>query len=178
MQNIFNSGKKWFIAALIFNLAAICLYGFLFWSVKEKNERVSQAANDIELKEKQVENAGALRLLAEDTALLREKVDSYIVGKDEAVSFIEMLESLGMERGVDVSVESVEAADAVGDFPAQELRLALRAEGSWRNILSFLGLVELLPYETRVSRVSLSRGAETEVGAWNGSITVSVLKAK
>lgn len=176
MRNISDNSKKWFILAFIFNLAAICLYGFLFWSVKEKNQRVSSLLNEIESREKQEQTLHSARSLAEDTLALREKVDSYIVEKDEAVSFIEMLESLGKERNVSVLVEAVEAKDIAGVFPSQEMQISLRAKGAWQNVVSFLGLVELLPYEAGVSRAFLSRDEQNN--GWNGLITLRVLKEK
>jgi len=177
-QTIGRKSKELLIITLLLNLAAIGWYGFLFWKIKEKNEHISDLSNKIEAEVSAEQAIHDKKALVEDTAALRGKLLSFILGSREAVSFIEFLEKTGANIGVRTSVESVSAREHPELSGMEELRLKLRSTGSWPAVVRFLGLMELLPYEADVDQIVMSR-AEFEGGdLWRADFTLAVLKEK
>ncbi|MDO8623741.1 MAG: hypothetical protein Q7R54_00045 [bacterium] len=164
--------------ALLLNVAAFGLYGALFAQMKAKNEHVSELANEIEAGSSAEQALHSVKTVVSETALLRGKLQGYIVPKDGAVPFIELLESTGRDAKVTVTIVSVEEPELAGREDVDTLRITLRGAGSWREITRFLGLLELLPVESKVEQVTISHGGQEESRPWAIDATVTALKAK
>lgn len=181
MQPIASKSKKFLLSAALITVVAALAYSVLFVQVKKKNERISTLINDIEQNAKQESVQNSTKQLLAETAPLRRKLAGYRIAKDEAASFIEMLETVGRSVGVLVTIESVEVAARTASPPAEDLRLAVRFEGHWQSVVRFLGLLELLPVEGRVEQALISRkseGSGTRASLWRGDVTLLALKEK
>ena len=177
-MNAFGKMKQWILVLAFLNLAALALCVFLFLEVKKKNERVSVLVNEISLRSKQDSAFRSVKAVVGETADLREKVNSYFVGRDGVSTFLELVESIGRESGADVSIKSVDLLASPDSTAHATLSLSVESIGAWGIQLQFLSLVELLPFEVRVDRVSFSETVEKENGfpVWVGAISFKVLK--
>lgn len=164
-------------AACCAALSAVA-YGALFAGVKQKNEQISRLVNDIERRAEEERLLVSSKALVAETAPLREKLSNYFVAKDETVSFIGQLETLGRESGVAVAIASVEAAPHDSSEVAENLRLSVTFAGAWQAVVRYLGLLESLPLEARVEQAALSRALTAGASEWRGDVTLLVLKEK
>lgn len=166
------------IAAILFNIAALSVYAFLWLGIKGANERASELGNDIVLAVREEQELKATKTLVFDTAPLREKLDGYFVPADGAVAFFESLESLGAEAGVSVSLESVSALPLPDSPFAETVRVVLRAEGPFAAALRFLALLETAPRAGQIEQFSFTASApEGKKGTlWRIDATLRVLK--
>ncbi len=162
---------------LLLNSVAIGCYGFLFVSVKTKNEHASKIVNDIDAESTAESAKHSRKTLVAETAQFREKIQKYIVGKEEAVSFFELLERTGEERGVKVSIESVTKGELT-QVGIEELHLTLKVVGTWAGVVRYIGLLELLPLEAKVKQLVIARAEREGEGPWSSTVTLSVLKMK
>lgn len=162
---------------LLLNVAAVGWYFFLFIEVKAKNERVSDLVNRIDAETTAENLQNSVKALVAQTAPQRVKLNSYVIEKDGAVSFIELLERVGDDVGVAVAIESVERSERAETPAVEELRLALKATGAWSGVVRFMGLLELLPYEARISQAALSK-KDAKEDPWHITLSLIVLKEK
>ena len=116
--------------------------------------------------------------LAVETATLREKLLSSTLAKGGAISFIELLEATGRDVGARTSIESVSTKDNAKLSNIEELRLALKVTGPWPAVVRLLGLLELLPYETELDQVVVSKVESPEEGSWRADLLLTTLKEK
>ena len=177
-QTIGRKSKELLTITILLNIAAIGWYGFLFAEIKAKNEQVSELMNQIEAEAGKESTLASEKALVAETVPLRDKLASYFVGKDGAVSFFEFLETTGNEVGVHVSIKSPSVSDLAELSQAEELRLMLVATGSWPAVVRFLGLLEMLPYEAHVEQVVVSKVESSGADAWQASLSLRVLKEK
>lgn len=101
------------------------------------------AALDMERKE-----ARAMSILFEERREAIERFSKFFVNYREPVGFIETLEDLARKTGVILAIDL-----ALGAPGANELPLRLNIEGSERNVLRYLRLLELLPYQILVEDI-------------------------
>ncbi len=158
---------------IVLNLLGAGAFGLFFWELKGKNERVSDLINKIELQAKQEQTLSSVKALVGDTVTLREKLNRYFVPQESVVSFIEELEGMGRRSGVAVQLDSVEEVAIVADKKSGGLRLMMHFSGSWANVVRYVGLLELLPIEGRLERVTVSSNAEE--GGWRGDAVFEAL---
>lgn len=183
MPSFAHTTRRWLVAAVCCFALGGALYGFLFWQLKVKNERISERQNELLAQAKQESSLAAKRSLAQDTAGMREGLSALLVRRDQAVAFIESLEALGAKSGTTAAIKAVEAGKVEsGTASVEELRTVLEAKGAWQNVLRFLALLELLPYASRLEQVSLSHpsaeAARAGAAEWRGQFIIRVLKEK
>lgn len=177
-QSIGRKSKELLAITLLLNIAAIGWCYFLFAEIKEKNEHLSELTNRIEAETSEESALNYKKNLAVETAALREKLLSFTLAKGGAISFIEFLEATGNDVDARTSIESVSTKDHAQLSNIEELRLTLKVTGSWSAIVRFLGLLEVLPYETALEQVAVSKMEFPDEGPWRADIFLTVLKEK
>lgn len=104
---------------------------------------------------------------------LKASLDAYIVGADDVVLAIELIESVARREGVRVSLSSVTVV-ANDEWEHHEgLEVILTATGTFPTMTAFSSALEVLPRAARVREVMLEASAE---GAWFGRFTVIFVK--
>ncbi len=155
----------------VFFLADIALlgaYGYLFFAAESKNKETAAlygASNERNSSKEKIQ--GLLRAL-EDTEKEREKLSEYFAAKTSAVAFIEQIEKLGKNAGVDLSVSSVSDGAKGGGA----IELAFSATGSFSDMYRLIALIESIPYKVMLKKVDIQRMNDS--GAWKGNFTVTL----
>lgn len=183
MQPTHRTSKTNLLIAALLALAAAVFYAVLFAQIKEKNEHVSALQNAIEQSAEREQRLVSVQKLVFETAALRKKLADYRIAKDNAVSFIAMLEKIGRETNLAVTIASVEVVPRAGAdaAAAENLRLVIRFEGGFADTVRYLGLLELLPVESQVEQALVSRtssGDGKNAPLWRGDATLLALKEK
>lgn len=176
-QTLGRKNIELLIVILLLNISAGGCYIFLFREIKAKNEHISGLVNQIEAEANKENMQNSMKTLIVETAPLREKLDGYVIGQESAVSFLELLERIGSDVGAAVDIESV-GEDELQQGEFESLRLMLKVNGEWSEVVRFLGLLELLPVEGKVKQVTVSRSDGENEEPWQGALTFIVLKAK
>lgn len=155
------------IIFFVINTALIGVYVYLFYVTESKNSETSvlyaashQAASD---KEK-IQN---LERALKDTREDREKLSKYFVTKTSAVTFIEQIEKIGKNAGVDLLVTTV--SDDAKDGGA--IQISFSATGGFTHMYHLVALVESMPYKVIVKKADIQKISDQQ-GNWRGSFTV------
>jgi len=191
--------KNILITFAAFASIVFAMYGFLFWSIKEKNEQISQLTNEAN---RNTQTDTALRGIK--SALNNNKnsvvqVDSYFIPKEGVVDFINTLDTLGKESGTTLVIGAVSTEEDRTEANSfkETLKLRLETSGSWQETYYFLSKLESLPYHISINQTTFSLTSATDrmsfVNAsttdatkrvqgsdeyWKGSFDITVLKLK
>jgi hypothetical protein len=110
------------------------------------------------------------RLLAA-TAGERQNLHAQFVTRDSLVSFLENLDEWGRQTGVSLRVNGVSETEPIV--------LEMRAVGTFKQVFQLLQLIELMPYQAKINRISLNHVAEEgKTSAWSLELSVQFLQAK
>ncbi|HEY4498974.1 MAG TPA: hypothetical protein VJH94_02830 [Candidatus Paceibacterota bacterium] len=127
------------------------------------------------------EKTRAVRKLVTERGSDIAKVEGYVLNDSDIVSFIEYIEDLGREAGVQVSTDRVSAGifSGVNAEKWSGFSLMLETEGSWEATYRFSMLLERIPYRSEVLQASIEVvDAEKDGHSWQGSFSLNVLKQK
>lgn len=197
MKNI-SSTKNILVIVIAINICVIAAYGFVFWRIYTDGRNTSDLVNQASLDfQKNEMLRSAKTALAENHDFLS-KIDSYFVAPDGVVPFIDRVESLGKQYGIQVSIGSVavESDPKVKNDFKETLHLKVETVGSWSNIVQFLGALESLPYRISFDQVVFgltdaadklsfagissidTKRARTSSEKWKATFDISLLKLK
>src|SRR3989344_2717389 len=164
----FSSTKNLLILSAVLAFALVVGNYFMFSSIKNSNKKASELSQQVGVYEQKQSNLSGANSVS-DTHSLIEKIDSYFLGKDDAVLFIERVQKEARDGGVTLTIRSVDTenfgkTDEKSKVdPTKELvRLKLEAKGSWRNTIRFISFIEHLPYKVVLEDVNFTRMVEGE----------------
>lgn len=159
-------------AHLAFSLGAATLalacYGIAYAAAVHKSVEVAGIARAIE-----AETLAASRIASARTALSEiegseQAIESYFVSETEVVRFITDIEERGAALGADVSVSSVERAEATGR-PKLEIRVSVH--GTFDAVMRTFGSIEFAPYDLSIIDFSIKQDIED---TWRAEVHLQV----
>jgi len=176
MINIDKKIKTSLIAIIILNILAVSSYYLFIGKIIEKKNASSLAVEELKgvLIEESKINATKNILKVNKGNL--DRIESSFINSDSLVVFLEEIEALGKEAGVELKLSSVAIEKKDGDI----LNLNINTIGHFRDIYSFMLVVEQLPYKISFNRSHLRKieGEDENSGLWNGSFSLGLLSFK
>ena len=170
-----NSRSKIFLLTLVVVLVvAIAAYIWFWRLLNAVSDESSYLRGDIELQLKKNETIGALEQLVNDTEAERRQIDSYFVGADQTVDFVEYLESLASITGVSFKIISLSVEQIKNDFKDQII-LRGEASGGWSSLMNFIALLETAPYRLNLADVAITRPEKT---GWAATVLIKTFQLK
>ena len=129
------------VVAAIVALAFLGAYATLFMVIKNKNNRISELRNQVDIEIRKDQRLHSIKQLIADLDKDIEQIDTYFVSEDGVVDFLERLESVGSTSGISVGVNSVSVNEGVGNnLPYEFLRVEFVSRGTWRSIVQLISL--------------------------------------
>lgn len=179
-----STKSKLVINAILLVFGAV-LYGGLWYGISYVSDIVVAERSKFEEAENITVRANQTEKILLETEEARNRVNGFILSDDEVVGFIESLESLAKDIGLEETTEAV-SDTAYPGFDAKKwngLQIVLSVRGSWSRVYQFLSLLENLPYQTTLLRVVIEKaggaeGLESPGAEWKGDFTIQVLKHK
>lgn len=152
---------KILILLIVLDLILLTLWlAMIYLAQKERDLLVSSSANK-----------SAVNSSINYNFLGREKIkllDSYFLNASSTVSFLEQLESLGQQTGVELTIGQAEEKN-------NELKLSLSVKGvTFVSVFKFLQGLENLPFAAKVDRFELRKIDK----GWQGDFVLIVLQTK
>lgn len=158
---------------IVFILADVVLlgaYGYLLSVVNTKNLETADLYTASHQAASGQEKILGLGRILKDTEKDRNKLSEYFVTKTNPVAFIEQIEKIGKNAGVDLVVSTV--SDTTKDNGG--IQLSFSATGSFSSVYRLIALVESMPYKVtlRKADVQMSGDQKDASGTWKGNFTV------
>ncbi|OHB24614.1 MAG: hypothetical protein A2542_02955 [Parcubacteria group bacterium RIFOXYD2_FULL_52_8] len=142
--------KFFLIVATVFLIVVLAIYGVLLWYIHEGKARLQM----VHASEAITRRAEEQRLLVErNLRQSKTKLDElagYFLEEADIPRFIEKLEALSQETGVQLRLSSLSAETK----PTAALLIALSAEGRFSALSHFLRALETLPLRSELTAVS------------------------
>jgi len=184
-----NDKSKTFLIFSITGAFLLCVFYLLaVKSIFSLNGNVSQKSAQISQKADNKEQNRLRRLTVQNTEKERAKIDSYFIGKDNVVDFLDSVEALGKKSGVSAKIFNVGLENISGEASstAEKLKISIEAVGKWQKIYNFLNYLSLISYSISFEDIELSKmdAGQTADGKkilsenWQAHISASVLKLK
>ncbi|MBL7045136.1 MAG: hypothetical protein ISR98_00855 [Parcubacteria group bacterium] len=174
--------KQIFMFMTILTIAVIISYSFFFYNIKEKNKMISLMTNETDAAIQREVKLRSVKDLIKDTQENRLKLDTYFVVDDKIVNFIEEIEELSRDVGVDTEVVSVNVDEGKANNISELLKLDLNIEGKWEDVFQFITLIEKMSFKISVSQASLQviydNESKISSGIWKGFLSINVVKLK
>ena len=172
--------KTTLIIVIICNVAVIAGYYFLFQHIVAQTQKARELTSTIDLGQQKNSKLSALRVVVKDTELKREQLATYLLPSDSEIPFIEQVETLARNSGLEVKTNSVSSAAGSTD-KIKTFQMQTATTGSWSNIMYFLSQIENMPYNIHVGSVSFGKQAaqagKTTSSAWTATFDISVTES-
>lgn len=170
--------KRIFLILFLLNLVAILVFGGVFWHLKNKNQVLSEYENEQELILQKSLAFRSSKDVLKETEEKRERLSNFFVSSEEVADFIEKLESVGRQSGVDVNINDVKVLEIDGDSFKEDLEVNLEASGNWDSVFHYLSLIESLPYVVEIEQARLSEREAEGSNFWVLNIVLTTFKLK
>lgn len=139
-------------------LASIGLYVYMYHKTALLGDKVLAVRETIATEEKGQSASKNLLALSDSTAEARGKLPSFFVPADDAVAFIQAIESVGNVTGAPISISSITSDNTERSTPGTVGKISAQVSttGSWQAVMRSLELVESLPYKSDINHVTMS----------------------
>jgi len=183
MLNASSTKSKLIINGVGLVLVAGLYVGLWYWADYMSGTLVEKQTETSDSEDTPTDIGEVKRALAA-TEDIQTQTRGYILSNDDIVVFIERLESLAREAGLE------QTTDAVSDvaYPGMSaalwggLQVVMSTKGSWADTYQFLSILENIPYKSHLVQSVIehdtSPGDKEEVPGWRGEFTIKVLKRK
>lgn len=152
------------------------VYGGLWYEVYRWEEKVREGMAQQAKETEEQRQFVALEKEYVESEKDRRMLKNFVVAKEGATDFLELVESMGRAQGLKVAIKSAQDQALKESTTFELLVISLEVSGSYTSLTSFLPLIESLPYQTEIASVSLEQiGGE---GEWRGLFDLRVVKEK
>lgn len=117
------------------------------------------------------ENLRTLERLREQIAPARARIAALSVNSGNVVALVEALETAARDAGVDLSIRDARLPEDKRDGT---LNITLLARGSFRDILHYIQLLELIPYQLQVADMRLLHVEGERAFPWEGRLQLRI----
>ena len=171
------------IAVGAVSLAAVLADVFFLLSIKSSLYSSSALEGELEVERRVSSQLQAGKEVVASTAEERAVIETFFVGQDGVVAFLESLEALGREEGLEIEVSSVGLADEGEDKDEERLyenlSVDIATKGGWAQNFRYLSLLENMPLKLQVGRAIIEKPAGGGANSsWQGSFAINVIKLK
>lgn len=168
--------KQYFPLVVSALLAFVLAGGYTFMLMQTDGAigRIEEALVETDVLARQSASFQSAQAFLADTSDLRVVLDRAVVGRDEIVPVIELLENAARREGVSLSLSNVSVAGEAWQYH-ERLALSFSAQGTFHEITRFIGALEALPRVARLESGALESAGGRE---WFGTFIVSFVKEK
>lgn len=159
-------------------ITGVCVFGalYLYIHIEKTKETIKVAREEITIARKQEEDIQTLRRTLRTTVEDQARLEDYFITKGESVRFIEAVETVGKESGVELEIKSVIETGEVG---VKKLRIEAVISGKYNLVKNAVLRIEHMPYEIFIDSVffnaSIDQTTGTSTGIFDANITFTLL---
>lgn len=157
-------------------LVTVGMCAGFFYLVEQHKLTLNEQMIKIAQERTRKDNLAALVRTVESSKEERSNFTSRIITEEQVIDLLALIETVGREQGTTLATKSLTANPLNATF--EELEIHLEATGTYEAVVNTLGLLEQLPYQSRVTQVLITNSGDEEKIEWNASFVVLVTKFK
>lgn len=165
-----SSTKKYTLVSLLFFLGSVGVTVFMLNMITREGMKLEdqmQTIGENNLIAKQYEDLQASLLASEqDRAVL----NSYLLTEGQTVHFLSDIETFAKQLSLELITDSL-TVNPVPNKDFQKIDLKFRVSGSKEQLLTFVSLLETLPYYSRLEAMTLKQQSNE---GWSATLTLMV----
>ncbi len=135
------------------NLIAIAGWWFVYSSVQQERDTIANLRREIDINERRMNNSRSLGVLLTDIKKDEEKISLTFLNSNNIVKFIEDLEFLGRKASTTLEVNAIKLPTPGDNI--KEPAFHFKITGTFGELFQYFTLLENLPYQIEIERVSL-----------------------
>ena len=168
------------LALVIAGLFAVSY--FLIFQIKFKNNNISNYLNELSFQTERQQNVISLKKMLNKNSLDIVHINNSIVGNDGDVQFIESIEALAHENGLNININSLSFENSPATLNSQMMIFKIKGQtyGSWSGNYIFLEELEAMPFKIKIDKFSMDIGIDPglKTTSWQSNFEIRVLKYK
>lgn len=175
-----NSTLK-FILSVFFAILIIFIFIFFLKIIKDKNRNTSTAMMTLQEKIKTKEKMTMFFEKSEEIRALQNDVNDFFVDTKKIDTFVNYLESLGLDIGSKIIVKEIKVPEKLND----RIEFQLSITGNFDQVTKTVIILENIPYQIEVTRVYYNKEIDDnkdekvkilEIPTWQVDLTFNILK--
>ncbi len=156
------------LATLSFLLYTVCLI-IVFWQIR----KIETYYQNTESKSSVEEKIRALKIAITNNQENIEMVRKFFVQKGDEVTFIERLETLGDDVGLEFEIASIDVKSNQAKNLKEDVTVRVGVDGSWENIMKFVDGLEKMPFGVMIQNLNIDTKSAT---GWSGFVELIVFR--
>jgi hypothetical protein len=167
-----TSTQRISIFACVVLLVAVSGYVYFFKLIESGNKALNESKVNLLSVEKKIQTEQEKKLLLETTQTDRDSLYTHFVPVEDPTPFLELVETLARETGIDLVVESLKEMTGTESSTSslKKITIMLSVEGEWSGLYEFISLLEQLPYSATIVSTVFSYDEKEKNGIWSGMI--------
>jgi hypothetical protein len=156
-------------------LVTILIYFTSQFLVQKEMNKVKNAHEDVESVLYRKERINALEVLVANNQDQINKLREFFIKKGDEVRFIEHIESIAKESGVDFEIGTIDFKQDDSDSISEDVLVKINLKGGWRGLTMFVDRLEKSYFGVLIQEVDIN---SSSVGSWFGSVTFKLYREK
>ncbi len=174
--------KKQTLNILIINLIVTLVIwgGYFFWIkyIENTNSSFDEVKHKIIFATQKSDAIKRLRNQIQNDTNNGFDLDTFIVHPDQTADIVQKIESFGGVTKTKINTQSV-ATEESPSLPAGSnlLRIVFNINGTKENILNCIRLVEMIPYNSKITKLNLSKISNaSSTDMWSANVDLIMVK--
>ncbi len=153
----------------------VTLYFAGLFVVLAEIKKVENFYQSVESEAFREEKSWAIKSVAEANKESIQTLRNFFIQKGDEVKFIEQIEEIATSSAVKFEISSIDVKANQPDSFKENVSVRIKIEGSWGNIMRFIGRLERMPFGVSVEKIGLN--VDTP-GNWSGLVEFVVFREK
>ncbi len=169
--NIFRTLFMWSMIVLTFAMLAIWI--FMIWQSFSYKADIMKIKDEIGTNESRDAYLTSIKNVLRDTDEKVKSLESMFILESGVPDFIDYLENKAGNFNIKATISGI-SLDPVASNGFKTLHVRVNGSGSFADSVAFVHSVEIMPYVSRIDRVSFTKNNDTTVsGEWAVSVDIS-----
>lgn len=168
---IISKTTQYAFLSLAFLLVSMAIAGFTFFYVSMEGAKLEEQMEVVGKNRLMQDRYNNLLKILEDTKTEHEQLGGHLLTEGNTINFLSEIESLARDMGLRFTTDSLDV-EALPNPQFEAINLKLRADGDRETLVSFLNILESLPYFSRINELGLEAAGGEDL--WSAKITLMV----
>jgi Tfp pilus assembly protein PilO len=166
------------IIALAAVVGAAGIFFYLNGKIADVNNETAILEGKLAQSTSRQEQLSSIKSLLADTKSARAQVDTYFLGHEGVVDFIQTIEGLGKASKVSVEIDSVNVEAGGSNSVVESVPLTLRLSGTFANVMRFVYVFERIPKLGGIRTAHFNRLDSASSTVWVATVGAQFSKLK
>jgi len=168
----FSKTIRYAVLSLIFFGASLTVALLTYFYVDTQGKELESQMEIVSKNRQLKERYDSLALMVDASRAEYDELASYLLTENNTINFLSEVETLAGTMGLELTTDALKV-DPLPNPKYQGITLQLRVVGGHDDVITFLQILETLPYYSRIEALEFARESRSG-GNWTAAITLLV----